>query len=128
MKHLLTQPRSVPTSSMSAQCVPLPSSPGGQGPQRYPGYSYVSMQSTPLKQGLGLQRDRCSWKPRKRRARQGVSWGGPLLPEVGAEPPQHSPQTWHSMMVLRIRDISFTCEAEEHGASRGCSVLADTML
>lgn len=36
------------------------------------------------------------------------------LPGVGAEPRQHSPQTWHSMMVLRIRDISFTCEAAEH--------------
>lgn len=65
---LLTHPRSVPTSSMSAQYVPLPSSPGGQGPQRYPGYSYVSMQSTPLKQGLGLQRDRCSWKPEEGQA------------------------------------------------------------
>lgn len=65
---LLTHPRTVPTSSMSAQYVPLPSSPGGQGPQRYPGYSYVSMQSTPLKQGLGLQRDRCSWKPEEGQA------------------------------------------------------------
>lgn len=113
---------------MSAQCVPLPSSPGGQGPQRYPGYSYVSMQSTPLKQGLGLQRDRCSWKPEKRRAGQGVRRGGPLPPEVGVEPRQHSPQTWHSMMVLRIKDISFTWEAAEHGASGGCSVLAGTLL
>lgn len=125
---LLTRPRRVPTSSMSAQCVPLPSSPGGQGPQRYPGYSYVSMQSTPLKQGLGLQRDRCSWKPEKRRAGQGVRPGGPLPPRVGAEPRRHSPQTWHSMMVLRIRDISFTCEAAEHGASGGGSALAGTLL
>lgn len=62
-------PQTVPTSSMSTQWVPLPSSPGGQGPQRYPGYSYVSMQSTPLKQGLGLQRERCSWKPEERRGR-----------------------------------------------------------
>lgn len=60
---------------MSAQCVPLPSRPGGQGPQRYPGYSYVSMQSTPLKQGLGLQRERCSWKPAETRAGQGGEQG-----------------------------------------------------
>lgn len=109
---------------MSAQCVPLPSSPGGHGPQRYPGYSYVSMQSTPLKQGLGLQRDRCSWKPEK--GGQGVRRDVPGSPEVGADLCQHSPQTWHSMMVLRIRDISFTCKAAERGASGGCGLLAGT--
>lgn len=43
-----------------------------------------------------------------------VRQSSPLPPEVGAEPRQHSPQTWHSMMVLRIRDISFTCEAARH--------------
>lgn len=32
------------------------------------------------------------------------------------------------MMVLRIRDISFTCEAAEHGASGGCSALGKPSL
>lgn len=57
-----------------------------------------------------------------------VRRSSPLPPEVGAEPRQHSPQTWHSMMVLRIRDISFTCEAAKHRASGGCGVLAGTVL
>lgn len=80
------------------------------------------MQSTPRKQGLGLQWERCSWKPAGKaqseppRGQHANPRGGKHSDSTGSPPlHSHSPHTWHSMMVFRIRDISFTWQTRGWG-------------